>query len=106
MNSDEYLVFLEGLLVKLENSINLIDQEPGKHIPAYHKILGVQQKLAGLEDSYKNKLFPQIVKVRGVINYLTNGRYDEAYSQMMRIKNELVKICLEIKNANNTVTKV
>jgi len=105
MNNDEYIVFLKNVLVKIENTLNFLGQTPPKHIPAYHKILGVQQKLAGLDRSYRDKMFPQLVNTRGIINYFTNGRYKDAYDQLSKLKFDLVHICCEIENENNTVNK-
>lgn len=105
MNSQEYVEFLKGVLIKIENTLNLIEQKPPKHIPAYHKILGVQQKFAGLSREDRGRLFPQLIKARGIINYLTNGRYDEAHAQILKLKGELVRICLGIKNEKDTVKK-
>ena len=102
MNNDEYVVFLRSVLIKIENALNLIKQTPSKHIPSYHKILGVQQKLAGLDEKSRNQLFPQMIKVRGMINNFTNGRYTQVYNQMMELKRDLVNICLEIQNEKNT----
>ncbi|KKK53828.1 hypothetical protein LCGC14_3090870 [marine sediment metagenome] len=105
MDNNEYVIFLKSVLIKIENTLNFLKQKPPKHIPAYHKILGVQQKLAGLDKSYRDKLFPQLVKTRGIINYFTNGRYEEAYDQLFKLKTDLVHIHCEIENANNTVNK-
>ena len=106
MNNDEYVEFLRSVLVKIENALNLIEQKPSKHIPSYNKILGVQQKLAGLDEQSRNKLFSQLIHVRGIINYFMNGRYGEAHSQMLRLKSDLVIICLEIKNEKDTIKKI
>ena len=106
MNNDEYIDFLKSVLVKIENALNLIEQKPSKHIPSYNKILGVQQKLAGLDEQRRNRLFSQLIHVRGIINYFMNGRYGEAHSQMLRLKSDLVIICLEIKNEKDTIKKI
>lgn len=103
MDSKEYVEFLRSVLVKIENALFLIEQKPSKHIPAYNKILGVQQKLAGLDQKYKDMLFSQIVTTRSVISYLMNGRYKEAHSQILKLKGDLIRICVELKNEKNTV---
>ena len=105
MNNDEYVEFLRSVLIKMENALYLVEQTPAKHIPSYHKILGVQQKLAGLSEQHRNELFPQMVKVRGIISYFTNGNYYEAHKQMLTLKDNLVKICLGIKSEKNTDKK-
>ena len=105
MDSEEYIEFLKSVLVKIENALNLIEQQPSKHIPAYNKILGVQQKLDGLDRKYKEMLFPKIVITRSIISYFMNGRYDEAHNQTLKLKGDLVKICFEIENEKNTVKK-
>lgn len=97
MNNDEYFEFLRSLLIKIENVINLLDQEIPKHILAYHKALGVQQKIAGLDDSYRNRLFPQMVNTRSVVHFLLNGKYEEAYKKTNQLKGDLIKICLNIR---------
>jgi len=104
MENDEYIVFLKSVLIKIENTVNLLKQKPSKHIPAYHKMLGVQQKLSGLSKSYKNKMFSELIAVRSSINYLMNGRYDEAYGQIIKLKKNIVKICLEIEKKNEKDT--
>ncbi len=105
MDSEEYFEFLRSVLVKIENALNLIDQKPAKHIPSYNKILGVQQKFAGLDRKHKEMLFSKMITTRSIISYFTNGRYEEAHRQMLRLKGDLVKICFEIKNEKNTVKK-
>jgi len=101
MNSDEYIVFLKSLLVKIENALNLIEQPVPKHIPSYRKILGVQQKIVELPIEYKNKMFSQLIGVRGILNYFLNGRYKEAHSHIIKLKTDLVKICFNIIEKEN-----
>ena len=102
MNSEEYLEFLKSLLVKIENALNLINQPVPKHIPSYRKMLGVQQKISELPIDYRNKLFSQLICVRGTLNYFLNGRYEEAYLHIIRLKKDLVKIYLGIQNERDT----
>ena len=97
MGNKEFVQFLKNTLIKIENVINLVKQDVPKHIPAYNKILGVQQKLAGLEEDRKSQLFPQLITTRSIINYLINGRYIEGYKQILKLKTELVNICLSIE---------
>lgn len=106
MNNEEYVEFLRSVLVKIENVVYLVEQKPAKHIPAYNKILGVQQKLAGLDQKHKDMLFSQIITNRSIINYFMNGRYEEANSQILKLKCDLIKICIEIKNEKNTVKEL
>ncbi len=106
MNNGEYVSFLKSVLIKIENAINLIEQKTPKHIPAYHKILGVQQKLGSLHKSYKNELFSQLINVRGIINYLTNGNYKDAHFRILQLKKDLINICCEIENEKNTIKKI
>jgi hypothetical protein len=103
MDSEEYVLFLKSVLVKIENALVLIEQKPSKHIPAYNKILGVQQKLAGLDQKYKNMLFPKMVITRSIVSLFTNGRYEEAHEKILRLKADLIQICYEIENEKNTV---
>ena len=99
MDNDEYIEFLKSTLIKIENGINLLAQDTPKHIHAYNKILGVQQKLAGLSKERQAELFTQIVTTRSIINYLMNGRYGEAFQRVRQLKSDLVKICLEIEKS-------
>ena len=101
MNNDEYIVFLKSLLVKIENALNLIEQPVPKHIPSYRKILGVQQKIAELPIEYKDKMFSQLIGVRGILNYFLNGRYKDAYLHIIKLKTDLVKICFNIIKKEN-----
>ena len=97
MDKDEYIVFLKSVLVKIENALNLLNQEPPKHISSYRKMLGVQQKFAGLSQKDRDSLFSQMVTARSVISYFMNGRYFDSHSQIIKLKGELVIICLNIK---------
>ena len=97
MDTEEYVEFLRSLLIKIENTLSFIEQKPAKHIPAYNKILGVQQKLAGLGQDRKSQLFSQLITIRSIIHYFMNGRYGEAYKQILKLKTELVNICLSIE---------
>ena len=105
MDNKEYVDFLRVVLIKIENALNFMEQETPKHIPAYNKMLGVQQKLAGLDQKYKERLFPQIVNSRSAVSYFMNGRYEDAHAQILKLKGDLIKICLEIKNEKDTVKK-
>ena len=103
MESKEYVDFLRVLLIKIENSLNLLNQTEPKHISSYRKMLGVQQKISQLPIEYKNKLFSQIICIRGIINYFLNGRYNNAYLNILKLKEDLIKISLEInKNERDT----
>lgn len=97
MENEEFIQFLKSTLIKIENAINLVKQNVPKHIPAYNKILGVQQKLAGLEDEQKSQLFSQLITTRSIISYFINGRYNEGHKQILKLKTELVNICLGIE---------
>ena len=101
MNNDEYVSFLKGVLVKIENALNLMGNFPPKHILAYHKMLGVQQKIVGLDNLHRNQLFPQIIHIRGIINHLINGHYKKAHEIILKLKGHLINICLEIENEKN-----
>ena len=101
MNNDEYIVFLKETLEKIENIINFLKQDTPKHVLAYHKALGVQQKMTGLGTGYKEKMFPQLIIARSIISYLINGKYEDVYSQTLKLKGNLVKICLALENEKN-----
>jgi len=99
MENEEFVQFLKSTLIKIENAINLIEQDTPKHIPAYNKILGVQQKIAGLEEDRKSQLFSQLITIRSIINYFMNGRYDFGHKQILKLKRELVNICLGVEKS-------
>ena len=103
MKKEEYILFLREVSVKIENAINLlVHHEPPRHILTYRKMLGVKQKLLELNVEYRSKMFPQIVIVKSVINYLINGRYEEAATQIQKLKKEIIKISLNIDNETNS----
>ncbi len=98
MKNEEFVQFLKSTLVKIENAINLLlNKDAPKHIPAYNKILGVQQKLAGLDKEHKAQMFSQLIITRSIINYFMNGRYGDGYNQILKLKKELIKICFRIE---------
>lgn len=106
MNNDDLVDFLKSTLVKIENAVNLLSQDIPKHIPAYHKSLGIQQKFAGLDGELRGQFLPQIIAARSIINYLTNGRYKDALSRLQQLKGELIRFCsqLEKKNERDNIT--
>jgi hypothetical protein len=97
MENEEFVQFLKSTLVKVENVINLMSQGSPKHIPAYNKILGVQQKMAGLDGEHKAQMFSQLIITRSIINYFMNGRYGDGYLQILKLKEDLVDICYRIE---------
>jgi hypothetical protein len=97
MENKDFVDFLKSLLVKIENVESLMGQDCPKHIPAYNKMLGIQQKLSGLESESKINLLPQIVKIRSAINYFMNGRYDSGYRVIIALKKEIIDMCLHIR---------
>jgi len=105
MDSEEYIEFLRSVLIKIENALKFVEQNPAKHIPAYNKILGVQQKLAGLDVKYKEMLFPDIIITRSIIHSFMNGRYEEAHKHILKLKGNLIQIGVGIKNEKDSVKK-
>jgi hypothetical protein len=97
MEKEEFVQFLKSTLIKIENAINLLEQDMPKHIPAYNKILGVQQKLACLGDDKKAQLFSQLITTRSIISYFMNGRYIDGHKQILKLKRELVNIYLSVE---------
>lgn len=98
MENEEFLQFLKTTLIKIENVINLVEQDVPKHIPAYNKILGVQQKLAGLDEGHKAQMFSQLITTRSIINYFMNGRYNNGHKQIIKLKRELCKIYSRVES--------
>ena len=94
MENKEFVTFLKATLVKIENVINLIEQDSPKHIPAYNKMLGVRQKFSGLDNNDRAKLSYQIIETRSIINYFLNGRYWDGYRLVLKLKKELIDMCL------------
>ena len=97
MENVEFLDFLRTTLIKVENTINLIEQDNPRHIPAYNKMLGVQQKIAGLASNRKAIMFSQLIAVRAIINYFMNGRYDQAHNSVLKLRESLNKIYLQVE---------
>ena len=97
MENEEFVQWLKSTLIKIENVINLIEQDVPKHIPAYNKVLGVQQKLSDLDTERKAQLFPQLVATRSIINYFMNGRYGDGHKQVLKLKKDLVNMCFNIE---------
>jgi len=98
MKNKDYLFFLKGTLIKIENVINLIDQDVPKHIIAYNKMLGVKQKIVGLLPEDRSKFLPQLICVRASINHLLNGRYSDAHSNIIKLKQNLINIYIKVEN--------
>ena len=72
-----------------------------KHIVSYEKILGVQQKLDTLKyEDRKTLLGRELIKTRGVIYYLKEGRYEDANKSILELKQTFYEIFYKIKKIN------
>lgn len=92
MNNEEIIEFMKHVLISVENAELLLRHEPPRHIPAYHKILGIQQKFERLNANEQKVFFAQMVGVRGVVAYFLNGRYDEGIQSLIKIKTDFISI--------------
>jgi len=102
----EYCAFLTVIAIKLQTAINFLHHEPPKHILCYHKVLGVQQKIAGLPKDCRDMMFTQIIAVRGIINYLMNGRYKDVSNCLVSLQQEILNLNIKIKNENHSKSKL
>ena len=100
----EYEDFLYKILNLLENTDNFMKNN--KHIIAYHKVLGIQQKLETLEEEKRLLLNNELIKIRGIIQYLKDGRYGEAIKNIKELKNCFYKVYEKVKSENNNNEKV
>ena len=89
-NKEDLIIFIKSILLKVENIENFMKISPPKHIPAYQKILGIQQKFDILNKNQKECFFPQMVMTRGVITLFMNGRYEDALRQLVNLKKDLI----------------
>lgn len=90
MQKEEYEEFLNRTLILIENARNFLLND--KHIISYNKMLGVQQKLEQLTDPEKTELSVELIKVRSVIYYLTEGRYKDAMDSLEKARESIYKI--------------
>ncbi len=98
-DNKEYYNFLYKILNLLENTENFMKRN--KHIIAYNKILGVEQKLNNLDEEKKVILGREVIKTRGIIFYLKDGRYYDASKNIKELKEQFYKIFEKVKNENN-----
>jgi len=105
VENKEFIQFLKTTLIKIENVINLMNQDVPKHIPAYNKMLGVQQKLGALSQERKGQMFSQLIITRSVINYFMNGRYGDGFKRVLELKKELIAICFRIEQSERDKDK-
>ena len=99
MDNKEYESFLYKILNLLENTENFMKRN--KYIIAYNKVLGVEQKLRGLDEEKKVILGREMIKTRGAIHYLKDGRYKDASKNIRELKEQFYKIFEKVKNENN-----
>ena len=88
--NSEYYNFLYKILNLLENVENFMKRS--KHIIAYNKMLGVEQKLNNLDGEKKVILGREMIKTRGAIFYLKEGRYKDASKNIRELKEQFYKI--------------
>ena len=105
MTQEETVEFLKRTLIIIENAEHLLRDNPPRHIPAYHKILGVQQKFERLSQDEQKSFFAQIIGIRGIIAYFLNGRYNEGSKQLEKIKKDFITIVLN-SNENNKNSEI
>jgi len=96
-SKEDLIVFLKSILLKIENIENFMKISPPKHIPAYQKILGIQQKFDILNKNQKEHFFPQMVIARGVITLFMNGKYEDALRQLTNLKKDLIHMVKKIE---------
>ena len=100
----EYEDFLYKLLNLLENTDNFMKNN--KHIIAYHKILGIQQKLDKIEEEKKVLLNNERIRIKGMIQYIKDGRYEDVIKNIKELKKNFYKLYEKIKSENNNNEKV
>lgn len=89
MNDKEYEIFLNRTLNLLENCVNFLDIQK-KHILAYRKMIGIQQKFDGeLDDEMRQKMQLDTMKIRTILHYLLNGEYSKASDVIKQLKKSL-----------------
>ena len=98
MNNEEYEIFLNKTLNIIENAINFLKND--KHIVAYHKMLGVHQKLISLEGERKIELSLEELSSRSVSHYMMDGRYKDAMIVIEKMRIDLYQIYGRIKKEN------
>ena len=100
MDNAEYEQFLNRTLNMLENIVNFIEKQ-GKHIVAYHKLLGVQQKLVTIPDKEKKQSMVDImISIKFAISDLVDGRYGKALDKIKVVKTKMYRRYGEIKSKN------
>ncbi len=96
MNKEDFLQILKSILKKIDDVEGFMGQNPPKHIVAYNKILGVQQKLSGeYPESLQKKLFVENIKIKGVVTYFLNGRYVDGMKSLIQVKNNIIRLITE-----------
>jgi len=98
MNNEEYEIFLNRTLVLIENAVNFLSRN--KHIVAYNKMLGVHQKLLSLEGDRKIALSLEELSCRSISHYMLDGRYDDAFVVIEKMRIDLYQIYGKVKTEN------
>lgn len=102
MEKKEFLEFLRGMLKKIVDVELFMGQSPPKHILAYRKMLGIQQKMDYLDEETKSSIFfTEIIKIRGSIFYFINGRYDDGINSLTFVKNKIVQLIKHYERDKN-----
>jgi hypothetical protein len=100
MNNLEYEQFLNRTLNMIENVVNFIEIQ-GKHIVAYNKLLGVQQKLSEVSDREKqHELIDIMISLKFALVYLIDGKYDQTLNRIKTIRTKLYLIYGNVKKYN------
>lgn len=103
MMDKDFCDFLCSILRKIEEVESMMRQSVAKHIPAYHKLLGVQQKLETLPIEKRQAIFfKEIIKTRGALTYFLNGRYDDGMVSLMCVKQKVINLLLENERNKNS----
>ena len=100
MTKEEIYEFFQKSLILIENAELLLKHIPSRHIPAFHKILGIQQKFERLTQDDQRCFFSQIIAIRGTIAYFLNGRYEEGIKNLEKLKKEFIIIALDSSENN------
>jgi len=101
MDKEDFIKFLRGMLKKIEDAELLLSQPIPKHIPAYHKILGIQQKLETIPCDVQKLFFVELIRVRGIITYFLNGKYVDGMKSLYLVKKRVIQLIKENERDNN-----
>ncbi len=102
MQNIDLMKYIRDLLIKIENAIMFIEQEPPKYILCYHKVLGICQKISECDSEINKEVKMFLPTAISINKYLLNGRYLNGYKRLCELREDIKSIYIRLEDCRES----